>query len=86
MRIPAFATAFILGAMLAGCGGDKPVKVDCDKPGRYQSATLGKRLEVPEGLDALNEFNEMPIPTADKDAPVPPPGQCIDMPPAIGSN
>lgn len=86
MRIAVLGMALALAAVLAGCGGDKPVKVDCDKPGRYQSATLGKRLEIPEGLDGLNEFNEMPIPKADDGAPVPPPGQCIDMPPAIGSS
>ena len=86
MRTPVLILAAVLAATLAGCGGDKAVKVECDKPGFYQSARIGKPLEIPEGLDDLNEFNEMPIPKADENAPVTPAGQCIDMPPAIGSN
>jgi hypothetical protein len=72
--------------MLAGlcaCGGDKPIRASCDEPQRYQTVTAGKRIVVPEGLDPLNEFAEMPIPKS-QDAPSRPPGSpCIELPPRI---
>ncbi|MBT8090184.1 MAG: hypothetical protein KJO01_08240 [Gammaproteobacteria bacterium] len=76
-------------AMLAGlaaCGGGDVIKQSCDEPQRYQSVVAGKRVEAPEGLDALNEFAEMPIPKAEG-APVRPPGsRCIELPPAAGTS
>jgi len=72
-----------LSASLAACGGNDPIPVDCDEGLQYQNRTLGKRVVVPEGLDPLNEFAEMPIPKADPDAAKPAPGKCVDMPPAV---
>jgi len=86
MRMILLLGALALAAFLVGCGGDKALKVDCDKPQRYQSASLGPGIRVPEGLDPLNEFNEMRIPSADADAPQPQEGKCVDMPPTIGTN
>jgi hypothetical protein len=74
----------VLGASLSACGGND-TKVDCDDGLRYQNRVEGKRVIVPEGLDALDEFGEMPIPKADPNAVQIPPGQCADMPPAVGS-
>ncbi|MBT8101726.1 MAG: hypothetical protein KJO95_02080 [Gammaproteobacteria bacterium] len=71
----------LLGS-LAACGGDDVINTACDEPQRYQRVVPGKRIEVPEGLNPLDELAEMPIPTA-KDAPVRPPGsRCIELPPA----
>ena len=74
----------LLGASLAACGGNDPKPLDCDAQLQYQNRTVGKRVVVPEGLDPLNEFAEMPIPKADPDAPRPEPGKCVDMPPSVG--
>ena len=72
-----------LSAVLAACGGNEPREVDCEAGLKYQNRTAGKRVEAPEGLDQLDEFKEMPIPTAAPEAPLPPAGKCEDMPPAI---
>lgn len=70
-------------ASLSACGGDDVIKQTCDEPQRYQRVVAGKRVEVPEGLDPLNEFAEMPIPKAE-DAPVRPPGsRCLELPPTV---
>ena len=76
------AALAILGCVSA-CGGNDVINQTCDEPQRYQRVVAGKRVEVPEGLDALNEFAEMPIPNA-KDAPVRPPGsRCLELPPTV---
>lgn len=84
MKAMRYLPALILATGLAACGGNDTVDPDCNKPQRYQAATEGKRVVVPEGLDPLNEFSEMPIPKADPGAPEPPPGRCVDAPPPIG--
>lgn len=69
---------------LSACGGDKVVDQTCDEPQRYQMAAIGNRVEPPEGLDPLNEYEEMPIPRA-QDASVRPPGsRCVELPPSVG--
>ena len=68
---------------LSACGGDEPIRPTCDELQRYQTVVEGKRIVVPEGLDPLNEFAEMPIPKS-QDAPSRPPGSpCIELPPRI---
>ncbi|MDH3619560.1 MAG: hypothetical protein OER91_01620 [Gammaproteobacteria bacterium] len=73
----------ILSASLSACGGKDPKPIDCEEGLKYQNREQGKRVVVPEGLDPLNEFAEMPIPKADPEAPEPVPGKCVDMPPTI---
>ena len=76
--------AILLGSsLLAACGGDDNIVVECDGGEKYQNRVEGKRVEVPEGLDALNEFAEMPIPRADPNAAKIVEGRCVDMPPPI---
>ncbi len=78
--------AIVLGsALFAGCGGDDVIIVDCDGGEEYQNRVEGKRVVVPEGLDSLDAFAEMPVPRADPNAPKPAEGRCVDMPPPIGS-
>lgn len=81
-----FYRLVITVAMLCGlsaCGGGKNLNYSCDEPQRYQQVTAGKRIEPPDGLDALNEIMEMPIPSAEG-APVRPPGsRCIELPPSV---
>ncbi len=74
----------VLLCIVGGCGGDDPIDESCDEPQRYQLVVPGKRMQVPEGLDPLDELAEMPIPKA-KDAPVRAPGsRCIELPPSAG--
>ena len=82
-RAPLFA-GLILSAVIAACGGNDTVEVDCDDGSKYQNRVEGKRVVSPEGLDSLNELAEMPIPRADPDAAQPAPGKCVDMPPSSG--
>lgn len=85
MKVGRFS-ALALAGCLSACGGDALLEKSCDEPQRYQSVVANKRVEPPEGLDALNEFAEMPIPVPEN-APVRPPGSpCIELPPAVGSS
>ena len=78
--------AIMLGsALFAGCFGDDGIIVECDGGEEFQNRVESKRVEVPEGLDSLDVFAEMPIPRADPNAPKTAEGRCIDMPPPIGS-
>lgn len=83
MKKSQLAAVLMLGALMSSCGGKDSVVVDCDEGLQYQNREPGQRVVVPEGLDQLDEFAEMPIPKADPAAAEPPPGKCTDMPPAI---
>ncbi len=72
--------ALILGS-LAACGG-KDTVMTCDDAKNYESAVAGKRVEVPDGLDSLDEFKEMPIPKAET-APRADNSRCLELPPSI---
>ena len=76
----------LCGMSLTACGGNDTVELECDGGERFQNRTVGKRVEVPEGMDSLNEFNEMPIPEADPNAVRTAPGRCTDMPPPISTS
>ena len=77
MRRLRLATLVALPFILSACGiGDV-----CEKPQRYESSRLGKRIEAPEGLDALQAGREHTIPDA---SPRPPRGEdapCLELPP-----
>ena len=73
----------LLGIAMGGCGGNKTVDLSCDKPQLYQRAEEGKRIEVPEDLDPLDELREMPLPDAAPRSPRPEGSPCIDRPPGI---
>ena len=84
MKVCPTIIAVAIAASFAGCGGDDVIDQTCDEVQRYQQVVPGKRVQVPEGLDPLNERAEMPIPKAE-DAPVRPPGSpCIELPPSAG--
>ena len=68
---------------LSACGGNDTREIDCEDNLRFQDRTVGKRVVAPEGLDQLDEYEEMPIPKADPEAPQMAPGKCDDMPPVI---
>ena len=78
--------ALLVIASLAACGGEEVIDQTCDEVQRYQQVVPGERVQVPEGLDPLNELAEMPIPKAN-DAPVRAPGsRCIELPPSVGTS
>ena len=72
--------ALFLGS-LSACGGGKTI-ASCDDAKKYELVVEGKRVEVPDGLDALDEFKEMTIPKAETEARAEDAG-CIEKPPSI---
>lgn len=74
-------TAAVLLGSLSACGGAK-ISETCDEVQAYQRVVPGKRVVVPEGLDPLEEFKEMPTPKAET-PPRPAGAKCIESPPAI---
>ena len=85
MRKTHYLAVAALAVNLAACGGNDVRVIDCEENLKYQNRVEGKRIEVPEGLDPLNELVEIPIPRADPEAPQTPPGKCNDEPPPMGS-
>ena len=77
----AVATLLIL-ISLAACGRNKVRDEDCSEPQKYQSVVAGKRIVVPEGLDPLDEFKEMPIPKSEAE-PRADNTKCLESPPVI---
>jgi len=66
---------------LAACGrGD--VRTTCDEPQPYQAVVPGQRVVVPEDLDPLDQYKEMPIPQSDS-PPRPEGSKCIEYPPSV---
>jgi len=76
-------SSFILLSTLAACGKGE-IRTTCDEPQPYQAVVPGKRIVVPEGLDSLDEFKEMPIPKSDTE-PRPAGSRCIENPPSVRS-
>jgi len=72
----------LLLATLSGCGGKDVVAPSCDDPQPYMEAKNTGRVKVPEGMDDLEEFKEMPIPSAAPRPPRPANAPCIELPPA----
>ena len=68
-------------AMLSACGGSKDLT--CDEVQYYQTAELTERVTAPEGLDQLDQGNEMAMPKASPRPPREPGQPCFDRPPEI---
>lgn len=84
MKVCLILVALAIVTGLAGCGGEDVIDQTCDEVQRYQQVVPAKRVQVPEGLDPLDERAEMPIPKA-QDAPTRPPGsRCLELPPSAG--
>ena len=78
MHRPLILLLTIAASLLSACGGTP----ECSEPRLYQEAVPGKRIEVPDGLSALEADRELTIPSASPQAP-PPPGECLDAPPTL---
>ncbi|HNP65201.1 MAG TPA: hypothetical protein PKH39_14790 [Woeseiaceae bacterium] len=81
IRIRTVVLAVASLGVLTSCGGAK-VNETCDEVRAYQLVVPGKRIVVPDGLDPLDEFKEMPIPKAET-PPRPAGSRCIESPPSI---
>ncbi len=81
MRVVATITTLFSVLLLSACGSNET----CDEPKFYESAALGKQINVPEDLDAPELARELkiPEPSVKPDGPVV--GGCVDKPPPIGS-
>lgn len=66
---------------ISGCGGT--VDRSCDDVRIYQLAGEGKRIQVPDDLDPLDELREMPLPEASPRDERPAGAPCLDLPPNI---
>ncbi len=84
IRVIISALSLLLLSGLGACGrGD--IKLTCDEAQPYQAVVEGKRVVVPEGLDPLDDFKEMPLPKAET-PPRPKGAKCIELPPSIRSD
>jgi uncharacterized lipoprotein len=81
-RVITIGASLLLLSSIAACGKED-IRVSCDEIQPYQTVVPGKRVVVPEGLDALDEYKEMPIPQSES-PPRPKGAACIDYPPPIG--
>lgn len=83
MTLKFLISAALISMLLtvSGCGRDK-VRDNCAEPQPYQSIVASKRIVVPEGLDPLDNFREMPIPKSET-APRPDDARCIESPPTV---
>ena len=82
-RAIATISSLIVFSSLVGCWGKGEVRSTCDEPQPYQAVVPGKRVIVPDGLDSLDEYKEMPIPQSES-PPRPAGAKCIEYPPVIG--
>jgi uncharacterized lipoprotein len=81
-RVITTISSLIVLSSLAACGRGE-VRTTCDEPQPYQAVVPGQRVVVPEGLDPLDQYKEMPIPQSDS-PPRPEGAKCIEYPPSVG--
>ncbi len=80
-RTIAVISSLIVASCFVGCGKDE-IRTSCDEVQAYQLVVPGQRVVVPDGLDPLDQYKEMPIPESDS-PPRPKGAACIDYPPSI---
>lgn len=85
VKLPVTLVTIILTSSLAACFGSGEIKLTCDEPQAYQAAVETKKVVVPDGLDGLEEFREMPIPEAESE-PRPVGSRCIETPPSAADD
>lgn len=79
MRAIQVAVVLATVTFLAGCGGTET----CRKAQPYEQSRLGKRVEVPEGLDPLNPGRELTIPDPSPRPPRAANAPCLELPPSF---
>lgn len=78
MRRLKWAGVVLLPFILSACGGAASV---CEKPQRYESSRLGKRIDAPAGLDSLQPAKELTIPDPSPRPPRSKDDPCLELPP-----
>jgi len=74
-------SSLIVASCFVGCGKEE-IRTSCDELQAYQMVVPGQRVVVPDGLDPLDQYKEMPIPTSET-PPRPAGSKCIEYPPLI---
>ena len=74
-------SSLIVASCFVGCGKEE-IRTSCDELQAYQMVVPGQRVVVPDGLDPLDQYKEMPIPESNS-PPRPKGAACIDYPPSI---
>lgn len=77
------ARPLLIGLLSAAAGCSSTLDRTCDEVEFYELAKEGKRIEVPEGLDSLDELKEIPLPQASPREERPEGSPCLDLPPTI---
>ena len=73
----------VTACALAGCGGEATLR--CDEHSYYKEAVDNKRLDIPDGLTAMDSTREMVLPEPSPHVSRPADAGCLDLPPtAIG--
>jgi hypothetical protein len=75
-------SSLIVASCFVGCGNEE-IRTTCDELQAYQLVVPGQRVVIPDGLDPLDQYKEMPIPESNS-PPRPKGAACIDYPPSIG--
>ena len=84
-RLLAAPLLLMILAGMYGCGGNTKDR-SCDEPERYQAAVETDKVQVPEDLDNLDEFKQLPLPEASPRPPRAKGSPCLDLPPSILSD
>jgi uncharacterized lipoprotein len=75
-------SSLIVISSLVGCWGNDEIRTTCDELQPYQTVVPGERITIPEGLDSLDQYKEMPIPESNS-PPRPAGSKCIEYPPPL---
>ena len=79
MRYPVL---MLLCASVAACSGPRSKLEKCHKPQEYQAARVVDQIQVPDGLEVLDEEKRLQIPAGPtKTEPTPPDQPCLIEPP-----
>lgn len=80
MSLSRIAACFVVTATLCGCGGNDT----CTEPEPYQASVEGRRIDVPAGLNELDQNRELRIPEASPAPPRAEGSRCLELPPSYG--
>ncbi len=81
MNIRVVIALVMASSVLAGCGGETTLR--CDEHTQYKLAVDNKRLDIPEGLTAMDSTREMALPEPSPHVSRPDDAGCLDLPPTV---
>lgn len=80
-RVVKIVIGMLMMSGLSACGGTK-ISESCKEPQAYQAIVPSKRIVVPDDLDPLDDFKEIPLPKAET-PPRPEDAHCLESTPSI---